>query len=397
MFSLPPGKTKDKEAMSERGAAESCYLARHGFEFDLFFSYAHGDVRGKGDAQLKRWSKQLYQALGDTLDSLNLKPPPRIFFDESDEPADGLDRAAHLAPELVEKVGASALLQIVMSPQYLESEWCRRELAAFEKATAERGGVSGRVFIAKAMDTEDLPWPAALTDGEGNKTVGWDFHRRGSPLPWGWMTDWHGNIPAEMNQAFMEMATQIQRRLRAFDSELTEKARKTELVDWLEKGEIERIYLYGRSDEVAEWEATWKELDGLGIMVTPGEPEPLDADDDSAKRSEYARLASRCDAMVMVGADGVKLDFDLDVVGRERRNFIASKYRKYLPCAVVDRGGALGKPARLSNARRFDIDWIDAPSCNWPQYIRTWLSASAGKVRERYGLAEGPAPTEPAA
>ena len=101
--------------------------------------------------------------------------------------------------------------------------------------------------------------------------------------------------------------------------------------------------------------------------------------------------------MVMVAADGVKLDFDLDVVGRERRNFIASKYKKYLPCAVVDRAGGLAKPARLSNARRFDIDWIDAPSCNWPQYIRTWLSASAGKVRQRYGLEDGPRPSEPAA
>lgn len=376
--------------MSERSAAESCYLAKHGFEFDMFFSYAHGDVRRTGDAQLKRWSKQLYQALGETLDSLNLKPPPRIFFDESGELDDGLNKTAHLVPELAQKVRASALFQIVMSPQYLESDWCRRELDEFEKALAEQGKpVSGRVFIAKAMDTDGLAWPAPLCDAEGNKTVGWEFHRRGSPLPHGWMTDWHGNIPPEMHQAFMEMASHIQRRLRAFDSELTEKARKTELVDWLEKGEIERIYLYGRSDEVAEWEATFKEIDDLGIVVTPGEPEPLDADDDSAKRNEYARLASRCDAMVMVAADGVKLDFDLDVVGRERRNFIASRYKKYLPCAVVDRGGGLAKPARLSNARRFDIDWIDAGSCDWPDYIRTWLQASASKVRQRYGLEPG--------
>ena len=107
--------------MSVKDAAEPCYLAGHGYEFDMFFSYAHGDVRRTGDAQLKRWSKQLYQALSDTLDSLNLKPPPRIFFDESDAPGDGLNKTAHLAPELAEKVRASALLQIVMSPQYLAS------------------------------------------------------------------------------------------------------------------------------------------------------------------------------------------------------------------------------------------------------------------------------------
>ena len=39
--------------MSEKDAAGSCYLARHGFDFDMFFSYAHGDVRRTGDAQLK--------------------------------------------------------------------------------------------------------------------------------------------------------------------------------------------------------------------------------------------------------------------------------------------------------------------------------------------------------
>ncbi len=120
--------------------------------------------------------------------------------------------------------------------------------------------------------------------------------------------------------------------------------------------------------------------------MLPGEPEPLDADDDSRKRNEYARLASRCDAMVLVGADGLNLDFDLDVVGRERRNFIASKYRKYLPCAVFDRRGNLARPARVSNARRFGIDWIDPNACDWPDYIKVWLQSSAEKVRQRYGL-----------
>ena len=193
-------------------------------------------------------------------------------------------------------------------------------------------------------------------------------------------------MPGVIAPSLMELANQIARALRALDATIEEKARKTEVVGWLESGDIEKIYLYGRSDEVSEWEATWKEMDDLGIVVTPGEPEPLDADDDSAKRLQYAKLASRCDAMIMVGGDGVKLDFDLDVIGRERRNFIASKYKKYLPCAVVDRTGVLNRPARLSNAKRFDIDWIDAGSCDWPDYVRTWLQASADKVRQRYGL-----------
>jgi hypothetical protein len=363
------------------------FLGRHGYAFDIFFSYAHGDVRGKGDAQLKRWSRQLYEALGDTLDSLSFKPPPRIFFDDSDRAEDGLDRTAHVRPELLDKVKSAALFQLVMSPQYLESRWCRDELAAFVGALPDGGrSVTERIFIAKALDTDGSPWPPPFDEDEDSKPVSWYFHKRGSRLPYGWMTNWRDDIPDEMHAAFMDMVDTIQRRLRALDAELTERSKKSEVVKWLELGQAERIYLYGRSDDEAEWEAVWKELDTLGIDILPGEPEPLDADDDTRKRNEYARLASRCDAMVMVGADGLKLDFDLDVVGRERRNFIASKYRKYLPCAVVDRKGDLARPARVSNARRFGIDWIDPNACDWPDYIKVWLQSSADKVRQRYGL-----------
>jgi hypothetical protein len=369
--------------MSEPHGAEPCYLQKHGFEYDMFFSYSHGDPRGKGDSPLKRWSKQLNEALSETLDAL-LSPPPRIFFDES---SDGLNKTAHLGPEIEQKVRASALFHMVMSPHYLNSPWCRRELDTFvENLPGQASGIGGRLFISKAMETDDLAWPSCLCDAEGNKTVGWEFHDRGSPLPHGWLQNWGGDVPAVIAPSLMELANQIARALRALDATIEEKARKTELVGWLESGDIEKVYLYGRCDEVSEWEATWKEMDDLGIVVTPSEPEPLDADDDSIKRLQYAKLASRCDAMIMVGGDGVKLDFDLDVIGRERRNFIASKYKKYLPCAVVDRTGMLNRPARLSNAKRFDIDWIDAGSCDWPDYVRTWLRSSADKVRQRYGL-----------
>jgi hypothetical protein len=205
------------------------------------------------------------------------------------------------------------------------------------------------------------------------------------------MTEWGRHIPPQMGAALFDMAHFIKRRLEQIDAELTEKQKKCELVSWLEQGQAERIYLYGRSDDEGEWDAVSQELDRLGIVVYPGEPEPLDVDDDSAKRAQYARLASRCDAMVMVGADGLKLDFDLDVVGRERRNLIASKYKKYLPCAVLDRSGSLARPARVSNARRFGIDWIDPNSCDWPDYIKVWLQSSADSVRQRYGV-EAPAP-----
>ena len=369
--------------MSQPQGARPCYLSKHGFEYDMFFSYSHGDVLGESDAPLKLWSMQLHRALTQTL-ALLLKPAPRIFLDES---ADGVDKTARLGPELGEKVRGSALFQIIMSPHYLESEWCKSELKTFLQALPDPDkGADGRVFIAKAMETAGLPWPVALCDDDDNKMVGWEFHPRGLPFPHGFMNDWRGSVPPEVSAPLIEMAVAIQNRLCALDSALTEKEAKVGEVRRIEDGKIDKIYLYGRADETAAWEATWKEIDALGITVMPGEPEPLDADDDADKRLGYARLASRCDAMLMVGSDGLKLDFDLDVIGRERRNFIASRYQKYLPCAVVDRHGDLKRTAREGNAKRFGIDWIDAQSGNWPNDVRLWLQSSAGKVGQRYGL-----------
>jgi len=277
-----------------------------------------------------------------------------------------------------------------MSPHYLNSTWCLRELDTFVASLPDHPNkVNGRIFIAKAMETAGRDWPAALCDVEGNKTVGWDFHPRGRPFPYGFMNDWKGSPPPEISETVLEMAVAIMAQLCGLDAALTEKKHRADQIRKLTAGTDGKIYLYGREDEADAWEATWKEIDTLGIAVTPGEPESLDADDDADKRLQYARLASRCDAMLMVGSNGPKLDFDLDVIGRERRNFIHSTYQKYLPCAVVDRGD-LKRLARESNARRFGIDWIDTHCGTWPNALRTWLQDSATKVGARYGLPPPP-------
>jgi hypothetical protein len=367
-----------------------CFLGKHGFDFDMFFSYSHGDPRGEGKAPLKRWSKELYIALSQTLDVLVPEQPPRIFFDESVRPGDGLDKTAHLAPEVEEKVRASALFQVIMSPLYLQSPWCKSELDTFVEALPGKAkGVRGRVFIAKAMETEGIPWPPCLCDDRGNKTVGWEFHPRGAALPYGWYGGkWNGKLPdKEMEPALIELAMQVARRLRALDSELTGKTHAAELCNALEAGRAESIYLYGTSEEPAEWEAVCKAIDTLDIMVQPGEPEPPNLHQDPKRREKLDHLASHCDAMVLVGWDGPTLDLDLDVVGRQRRNLIASRYGKYLPCAVVDRSGTLSTEARIRNAKRFDIEWIDAKAVEWPGRIKDWLQESADKARQHYGLA----------
>lgn len=365
------------------------FLGRHGYAYDVFMSYAHGDARNAGTSQLKRWSHQFRDLLCETLDSYGLKPPVRIFLDESDNPDDALDRAAELGPELDAIVSSSALLQVMMTPHYLDSRWCARELATWVQTSSQRSGSSDRrITVARVRDTGSANWPAALCDEQGEQLPGWRFHGGNEDFPPGWAKDWKNCVPDGMEDSFLKFASFLCRRLKELDEELEQRARQAALVAGLGEGKFERIYLYGREDERDAWASVYDDLDRIGVMVSPGEPEPLDADDDSRKREAYARMASRCEAMVMVGNDPIKLDCDLDVIGHERRQFIWSKYKKYLPCAVVDRNGALGQDWRIRNAQRRKIDWLRTDDCDWPGCIQTWLKGSAREVADRYGIQE---------
>jgi hypothetical protein len=380
--------------MSDRSEdlASKCFLGKHGFDFDIFFSYSHGDVRGEGSAELKRWSGELYNALRETLDSYGFRPPLRIFFDESRRPDDSLSKTGLIPDGLKQAVGSSALLQIVMSPQYLNSRWCREEVATFVEFRRDPGwNITDLIFVAKALNTDSLGWPEPFGEDFETKPIGWYFHERGNYLPDGWMKEgWRHKMSDEVHKAFLNMADRIQNRLTEIDRVLVERAKQKEVVADHKEGRAKRIYLYGRSEHEAEWQAALKDLEQLNLEVRPREPEPLDVDDDAQKREKYARVASNCDAMVMVGADGINLDCDLDVVARDRRGFIETKFRRYLPCAVVDWKGTLGIPARVNNFKRFGIDWIDRKGADWPNHVKGWLQESSQKVAAQYGVGAPP-------
>ena len=54
-----------------------------------------------------------------------------------------------LTPEIIGQVRAAAILLVVLSPGYLASEWCRRELAVFQEEIRRRKAAGGRVFIVE--------------------------------------------------------------------------------------------------------------------------------------------------------------------------------------------------------------------------------------------------------
>ena len=54
-----------------------------------------------------------------------------------------------LTPDIIGRVRDAAVLLLALSPAYLASEWCRRELAIFHEASRGRKTGNGRIFVVE--------------------------------------------------------------------------------------------------------------------------------------------------------------------------------------------------------------------------------------------------------
>ena len=136
------------------------------FENDVFISYAHIDDMALIEGQ-KGWISGFHRALEIRLGQL-LGRPPRIWRDPK------LQGNDVFADRLVDRLPGVAILVSVVSPRYLKSDWCLRELREFIKATAHTGGVrvghKARVF--KIVKT---PVPLEQQVPELQHMLGYEF------------------------------------------------------------------------------------------------------------------------------------------------------------------------------------------------------------------------------
>lgn len=108
----------------------------HGFENDVFISYAHADneVDALGDAWVQQFQQNLRIALKQRLgrgDDIN------IYFD-----ARRL-QGNHPLEEILDSVRKSAVFVAVGSPSYVNRQWTRDELAAFAAVSDDPGRLFG--------------------------------------------------------------------------------------------------------------------------------------------------------------------------------------------------------------------------------------------------------------
>lgn len=139
----------------------------HAFESDIFISYRHLDNELL-DEQGKGWIDNFHERFESVLGEA-LGYEPRIWRDPR------LQGNVYFAGVLEEKIRSSAVLLSILSPGYLQSDWCLGELHEFCRLAEERGGlmVGNQMRVFKVVKThigrEEHP-------KEFQKQLGYEFY-----------------------------------------------------------------------------------------------------------------------------------------------------------------------------------------------------------------------------
>lgn len=351
------------------------------FTHDLFVSYSHGDVDQTGTSRLQRWSDAFVRELEGELKS---QPPEfsravRIFLDQDQRPSRGIDPLEPLNKQLNDDIHGSGMLMVLMSPQYLASDWCKREREWWCKKHQCSDLDDGRLALVRAMPTTD-PWPAELIDGASEQLPGFYFYDRAAAehlqRPFGWpeptATD------CAFQNALVDLAGRVCLKLRQLRTRLQEEEEARQHAARLAASGGQIVYLHGRAGATAAWETAHAALTANGLVV-PNDPDPVvNAPAEIQKIRRFrVDIMSGCDAVLLVAdPDTQATDADLVVIGKHDRNSARAVSNRPLPCALLNSvGEAISTPRRKITARSLNVDWIDAapPPPDWLPAVQAWL------------------------
>ncbi len=348
------------------------------FLHDVFVSYSHGDPHGERDTPLKYWTGEFIRALGATIRSTD--PELRgldIWFDAHFDPT------RHLTDELRRRVKSSGILMVIMTPAYLESGWCRDELAWFEEQVADRKREAGRIFVIHALATDRAKWPAFLQDDLGNALVGFPFYDPQTEKPFGWGAEDIIRSGKEFNNPLWTLKTALTRRLRELRDAGRTEAPAVAPASVHRSGAAKRIYLLLRPEpeylKLREQVGEDLKKDGLWpIPVNPPAAAGGGMTDWITERKRRLRDAKHCAALGLVRAgDDESFALDLYRVGVEERDMIEEEQGAKPPCAVFDGAGE----ALDFDYQGFEISRFDIRAQNWRDEFRAWLEAQTRKPR----------------
>ena len=144
--------------------------ANYPLERDVFISYAHLDNEALTEAD-KGWVSVFDSALKKRLAQL-LGRKPDVWRDEN-----RLQGNDYFSDEIIAQFPKLKVLISIISPRYLESEWCRKELLGFYQAAQAKGGVrvGNKSRIFKVIKT---PVPREQFPEEVQGLLGYEFFEK---------------------------------------------------------------------------------------------------------------------------------------------------------------------------------------------------------------------------
>lgn len=137
------------------------------FEKDLFISYAHIDNESLSPGQ-EGWISIFHKALEIRLSQIRGERP-RIWRDPN------LQGNAYFSDDILEGLSNSALLVSILSPRYLKSEWCIRELQNFCQVAAQDAGIRVGDNKARLFKVVKTHVPREQHPSEFESFIGYEF------------------------------------------------------------------------------------------------------------------------------------------------------------------------------------------------------------------------------
>jgi hypothetical protein len=138
------------------------------FENDILISYAHIDDAPLIEGQ-KGWISEFHRSLELRLAQL-LGKKPKIWRDPK------LQGNDHFADEILSQLPRIALLISVVSPRYVRSEWCVREVSTFHEVASKNIGVrinnKSRIFKIIKTPVKRDDHPPVMRD-----LLGYEFYK----------------------------------------------------------------------------------------------------------------------------------------------------------------------------------------------------------------------------
>lgn len=258
------------------------------FEQDLFISYAHID--NEPIPPFEGWISRFHETL-EAFVSMRLGGRVNIWRDGK------LSGNDVFSDEIIDQFQKTAILVSILSPRYVQSEWCSREMHEFCEVASQSLGV--------VVDNKSRVFKVVKTPVEGEETLpeiarqilGYEFYKMEK-----------GKAPLELDPAFGEEFAQAYNRKvgqLAWDiKELLEKLRSANAPAGERREERrprQKVFLaecsYNRAQEREKIES---ELKAFGCRVVPSAMIPKD---EEGHRTAVRELLADCDLSVHLIGD----------------------------------------------------------------------------------------------